>query len=164
MEPMIFLPKNVAPGRYTGGLEQPIDWKVNRLIYVGKAENSVVAIVTGTLLAPQDRDAFSMFETRYSTDNSILVYDGNALRLTVEKTNLPLDSLTDEDLLLLMVECYKAIDMQKTDYTDSMRKKYFEKTFKVEKRVNAVTQIKTNIFNCGIEEYERAPDVYVRPA
>jgi len=156
------MPKNVAPGRYTGGLEQPIDWKINRLIYVGKVDDSIIALVTGKVLAPQDRDAFNMFETFYSIDNSTLAYDGISMRLTVEKTNLPLESLTDEDLLSLMVECYKAVELQKTDYTVKMRNKYFENTFTVEKRVNGVTQIRTDTFKAG-SEFERAPDVYVRP-
>ena len=158
----IFLPKDVSPGKYTGGLEQPIDWKVNRRLYAGKINNTIVIVVTAQQLAPQDRDALVMFETRYSTGDSSLVYDGISLRLEIQDTNLPMDSLTDQDFYSLLVECYKAVELQKTDYTDKMTKKYFGNTFTVEKRVGDVKRIETAIFNPGTE-YERAPDVYVRP-
>jgi len=158
----VFLPKDVTLGRYTGGLEQPIDWKVNRRLCAAKINNTVIAIVTGKQLAPQDRDAFIMFETRYSTGDSTLVYDGISLRLEIQKTNLPIDSLTNQDLFSLMVECYKAVEFQKTDYTDKMTKNYFDNTFTVEKRVDNVMRIDTAVFSAGTE-YERAPDVYVRP-
>jgi len=159
----VFLPKDITPGKYTGGLEQPIDWKVSRRLCARKINNTIVIIVTGKQLAPQDRDAFTMFETRYSTGDSTLVYDGISLRLDIQETNLPVDSLTDQDLHTLMVECYKAVELQKTDYTDRMTKKYFDNTFTVEKRVGNVRHIETAVFNAGGAEYERAPDVYVRP-
>jgi len=158
----VFLPKNVTPGKYTGGLEQPIDWKVNRRLCAGKINNTIVVVVTGKQLAPQDRDAFIMFETRYSIGNSTLVYDGISLHLAIQETNLPIDSLTDQDLFSLVVECYKAVEFQKTDYTDIMTKKYYDNSFTVEKHIGNVKRIDTAVFNIGTE-YERAPDVYVRP-
>ena len=155
----IFVPKDVTPGKYTGGLEQPIDWQRNRKLCVVHNENCIVVIVKGKSLAPQDRDAFILFETRYSTGNSTLVYDGISLRLDVQETNLPMDSLTDQDLFTLVVECYEVINIQKTDYTDLMSKQYFDQAFTIEKRVGDVPSNETILG----AEYERAPDVFVRP-
>lgn len=141
-----------------GGLDQPIDWRVDRQIAVKKRDNgSVVIILTGDNLAPQDHDSLTLFEQFYSTASSVLTYDGVSLKLSLLKTNLP-TSVTDMDLLDLIVDTYKAVAARQTDYTETMRERYFEKTYVMERRVGE-TEIEAPFHDM---EFERAPDVFVR--
>ena len=160
----IFIPRDVRLGKYAGGLEQPIDWKVNRQIGVKRTPEGGVAIaVAGVKLAPQDHDALMLFEQMYGAGPFSLFYDGQCVRLLMNKSTLH-SAMTELDLLGLVVETYKMIEARQTDYTEDARNRLYKHGYVIEKHVGEEA-MKPAEYDDTFDKmvYERAPDVFVRP-
>lgn len=113
----IYYPKSVKWGKYEGGYDQPIDYMVNRRMWVHRNEAGKLAVqIKGTELAPQDAAALRWFEESLCSTSSTLVHEkctqsekSASLKLLVEDAQLP-RTAKDSDLRDLLLEAYDKID------------------------------------------------------
>lgn len=161
----IFIPKNAWNERYIGGVHQPKNWLVKRRLAIKRTDDGAVAIAVVSLnrIAPQDYDALMLFAQQFGTGSFVIFQNEKLLQMLVRETNLPA-GITQLDLLDLVTETYKAVELRRTDYTEELRARIFERPCVIEKRVNEIVRHNGEIDRIFREmTYEKAPDVFVRP-
>lgn len=154
----IFIPKSNTPTSYVGGYEPPTEWKWKRYIKISIADDQLRFIITGQKVAPQDRDALLLFESYYGQGKSVMTYNENKLCLSIEQCKYP-DDMDDQQIFDLLLDCYKALEFRKTDYTEEVHKLYYSKNYEITILRDVQT---TTAFDLS-SHWDLAPDVFVRP-
>lgn len=154
----IFIPKSNTPTSYVGGYEPPKEWKWKRFIKIAKADDQIRFIIKGNKIAPQDRDALLLFESYYSQGKSVMTYNGNKLCLSIEQCKYP-DDMDDQQIFDLLLDCYKVLELRKTDYTEEVHELYYSKNYDITISRYVHTP---NTFDLSTN-WDLAPDVFVRP-
>ena len=155
---LIFIPQSVEEKKYySGAFEKPPQWKRLRFLYIER-DQMITCMIEGDLLAPQDIEAFQLFDSYYNSGSSTISYKDNKLVLVTEGSHLP-RSIDKDDIHSLLVDCYKAINFRRCDYSDELYDIYFKNSFTITKRKG----VDDNFDDKKFRDREFAPDVYVRP-
>lgn len=155
---LIFIPQPISEGKYyTGAFHKPPHWKRQRFLQIDRNDN-IICIVSGDKLAPQDFEAFQFFESYYNNGSSTISYNDNKLILVTEGSRLS-KNINKDDIHSLIVDCYKAINFRRCDYSDKLYDIYFEDSFTISRKSGTNENLQPEIFF----DREIAPDTFVRP-
>lgn len=155
----IIIPRQHRSRHYgsQGGLDQPIDTRIDRTAYADRTDSdTIIAVVKGSEIAVQDVAALRLFSTRYAHKRYKIEYDGcTILKATVHDESIPQGAAYQ-----LLVECYDTI--LATDnglYTNTYNAYYMSRPFVISTQYDQADKVDIAMFRS--EQYERAPDLFV---